>query len=276
MAEPANTAQGIAHYFVDESGDGVLFGKQGKLLLGEAGVCNQFMLGMLQVANPVLLASELEALRADLLRDPYFKNVASMQPARQKTALMFHAKDDVPEVRREVFRLLARHDIKFYAMVRDMHYVLANVLERNQRDAAYRYRPDELYDRAVERLFQNRLHMYESCHICYGVRGTADRMRAFQGALDISRSRFESKWNKTVTTQIVLEPSSPRKEPCLQAVDYVLWALQRYFNQAESRFIELLWDKVGLVVAADDKTAAGYGMYYTKKNPLPALTGAGV
>ena len=58
--------------------------------------------------------------------------------------------------------------------------------------------------------------------------GTAHRMRAFQTALDISRSRF----------------------------------------------IELLWNKVGLVVVADDKTAAGYGIYYTKKNPLPALTGA--
>jgi hypothetical protein len=139
--------QPMAHYFVDESGDGVLFGKQGKVLLGQPGVCDQFMLGML---------------------------------------------------------------------------------------------------------------------------------RAFRQALDVSRCRFESQWNKTVDTPITLSASSPNKDPCLQAVDYMLWALQRYYNQQESRFIELLWDKVGLIHAVDDKTKAAYGAYYTKKNPLPELPGAGL
>ena len=272
----ATAAHPMAHYFVDESGDGVLFGKQGKVLLGQPGVCGQFMLGMLQVQQPSLLANELEALRLELLRDPYFKNVESMQPERRKTALMFHAKDDVPEVRREVYKLLARHEIKFYAVVRDMRSVMAYVAERNRRDIIYQYRPNELYDQTVARLFKDRLHGYEVCHITYGVRGRADRVRAFQQALDVSRSRFESQWNKTVSTPITLAASSPSKDPCLQAVDYLLWALQRYYNQKESRFIELLWDKVGLIHAVDDKTKAAYGAYYTKKNPLPELPGAGL
>jgi hypothetical protein len=268
--------QPMAHYFVDESGDGVLFGKQGKVLLGQPGVCEQFMLGMLHVQNPVQLATELEALRLELLRDPYFKKVPSMQPERQKTAQMFHAKDDLPEVRREVYKLLNRHEIRFYAVVRDMRSVMAFVAERNRRDNIYQYRPNELYDQTVARLFKDRLHGYEACHITYGVRGRADRVRAFQQALNVSRNRFETQWNKTVTTPITLAASSPSKDPCLQAVDYVLWALQRYYNQQESRFIELLWDKVGLIHAVDDKTKAAYGAYYTKKNPLPELTGAGL
>jgi Protein of unknown function (DUF3800) len=276
MVDQTATGPRTAHYYVDESGDGVLFGKQGKVLLGEPGVCGQFMLGMLHVQQPTLLAAELEALRHELLKDPYFKNVASMQPERQKTALMFHAKDDLPEVRREVFKVLARHDIRFYAVVRDMRSILAYVTERNLRDNLYRYRPDELYDQTVARLFKDRLHIYETCRIAYGVRGTADRMRAFQQALDVSRSRFERQWNKTINTSIELSPSSPRKDPCLQAVDYMLWALQRSYNQGEGRFIELLWDKVGLVHAVDDKRSAAYGTYYTKKNPPPELTGAGV
>jgi hypothetical protein len=40
------------------------------------------------------------------LADPYFKGVPSMQADAKKTALFFHAKDDLPEVRREVFRVL--------------------------------------------------------------------------------------------------------------------------------------------------------------------------
>lgn len=51
--------------------------------------------------------------------------------------------------------------------------------------------------------------------------------------------------------------------------------LQRYYNQQESRFIDMLWDKVGRIHAVDDKAKAAYGAYYTKKNPLPELTEAG-
>ena len=272
-SQKQNTAS-ATHYFVDESGDGVLFGSQGRVLLGQPEGRSHFVLGVLQVPQPQILATELESLRQDLLKDPYFKNVASMQPERNKTALMFHAKDDVPEVRREVFKVLARHEIKFYAVVRDMRYVLAYVQERNARDANYRYRPDELYDQTVARLFKDRLHSYETCRISYGVRGTADRTRAFQNALGLARTRFEQKWGKTVTTQIELVPSSPRKEPCLQAVDYMLWALHRYYSRQEGRFIEMLWDKVGLIHAVDDTANATYGTYYTKKKPLPELTGA--
>lgn len=272
-AEKQKSAEST-HYFVDESGDGVLFGSQGRVLLGQPEGRSHFMLGLLQVAQPQKLAQELETLRQDLLRDPYFKNVASMRPERNKTALMFHAKDDVPEVRREVFKVLAQHDVKFYAVVRDMRYVLAYVQERNGRDASYRYRPDELYDQTVARLFKDRLHSYEACCISYGVRGTADRTRAFENALGLARTRFEHKWGKTVTTQIELLPSSPRKEPCLQAADYMLWALHRYYSREESRFIDMLWDKVGLIHAVDDKASAAYGTYYTKKKPLPELTGA--
>lgn len=262
------------HYFVDESGDGVLFGSQGRILLGQPEGRSHFMLAALQVHQPELLASELESLRQDLLKDPYFKNVASMQAARNKTALMFHAKDDVPEVRREVFKVLARHDMKFYAVVRDMRYVLAYVQERNAHGSNYRYQPNELYDQAVARLFKDRLHSYEACRITYGTRGTADRTKAFQNALNLARARFEQKWGKTVSTQIELLPSNPRKEVCLQAVDYMLWALHRYYSKQEGRFIELLWDKVGLIHAVDDKANAAYGTYYTKKKPLPELPGA--
>jgi Protein of unknown function (DUF3800) len=266
--------QPMAHYFVDESGDGVLFGKQGKVLLGQPGVCGQFMLGMLEVSDPSGLAKALEGLRQDLLADPYFKSVPSMQPNRYKTAVMLHAKDDLPEVRREVFKLLAQHDIKFYAVVRDMRAVLAYALERKTRDNTYLYNPNELYDSCVALLFKDRLHAYESCSIHYGVRGTVDRMRAFQTALDLARSRFEQKWSQQVTTHIDLQPSRPQKVICLQAVDYVLWALQRYYNAQESRFIDLLGDKVSLIHAVDEVTSSVDGAYFTKKKPLPELPGA--
>ena len=73
----------------------------------------------LDVADPVALGADLNALRQTLLADPYFSGVPSIQPERRKTAVAFHAKDDLPEVRREVFRVLLRHEIQFVAVVRD-------------------------------------------------------------------------------------------------------------------------------------------------------------
>lgn len=262
------------HYFVDESGDGVLFGTQGRSLLTQDAVPKHFILGLLEVAQPETLAPEMEALRKDLLSDPYFKNVPSMQANGGKTAKMFHAKDDVPEVRREVFRLLQRQEIKFFAVVRDMHSVLTYELERRRRDESYRYRPDGLYDSTVSRLFKDRLHSYDQCHIYFSKRGQTDRTQAFEKALAIARQRFELKWNRDVKTQIHINISGSAKVPCLQAVDYLLWALQRYYRAGESRFMEMMWDKVGLVHAVDELDQAPYGNFYTKKKPLPAMTGA--
>src|SRR3989304_2708348 len=107
------------YYFVDEAGDTTIFGQRGKVLIGEQGCSRYFILGVLDIPNPAVLQDELEALRQSLLADPYFKNVPSMQPEARKTALMFHAKDDVPEVRREVFSLLQNHEFLFMAIVRD-------------------------------------------------------------------------------------------------------------------------------------------------------------
>ncbi len=109
----------IVHYCIDEAGDSSLWNRRGKLLVGTQGCSRFFMMGLVRVADQELLDREMNELRQSLLADPYFKNVPSMQPAAGKTALHFHAKDDPPEVRREVFRLLLKHDITFDAVVRD-------------------------------------------------------------------------------------------------------------------------------------------------------------
>ncbi len=226
------------------------------------------MLGVLDVADPVALGADLNALRQTLLTDPYFSGVPSMQPERRKTAVAFHAKDDLPEVRREVFRILLRHELQFVAVVRDKQSVLSYVRQRNQVDAAYRYQPNELYDSLVARLFKNRLHLSPEVDVCFAERGRSDRSAALMQALDRARRRFEVKWGRSVESAISARQSSPAHEAALQAADYFLWALQRRYERSEGRFLELLWPKIGLVHAVDEITRAAYGTYYTKKKPL--------
>jgi len=119
MSQSNERSPSIRHYFVDEAGDGTLFNRRGRIIVGTEGCSRFFVLGLADIPDPVTLGREMEALRARLLADPYFKWVPSMQPEARKTALAFHAKDDLPEVRREVFSLLLRHQMHFFAVVRD-------------------------------------------------------------------------------------------------------------------------------------------------------------
>ena len=117
-AEGAKTPSLVNHYFVDEAGDLNLFDKKGRVLLGTPGVSNFFMVGVARIPDPEQARTRLEVLRAELMADPYFKGVPSFQPGEKKTALMFHAKDDLPEVRREVFKVLPEIGAKVQAAIR--------------------------------------------------------------------------------------------------------------------------------------------------------------
>mgnify|MGYP000986520845 CR=1 FL=1 len=191
-----------------------------------------------------------------------------MQAEQRKTALAFHAKDDVAEVRREVFQVLLRQDLRFFAVVRDKLSVLRYVQQRNAFDDGYRFNPNELYDSLVARLFKDRLHLQPDVRVCFARRGSSDRSQALAAALEKARNRFAAKWNRPVVSSIQARESSPAVEAALQATDYFLWALQRHYERQESRYLELLWPQVGLVHAVDETDKAVYGTCYTKKRPL--------
>lgn len=184
----------ILNYFVDESGDPTLFARRRRSIVGQKGCSNYFMLGKLEVDDPDRLHQELETLRSELLTDPYFRNVPSMQPAEEKTAVMFHAKDDLPEVRYRVLKLLATQPVSFYAVVRDKHRLIEQVRARNRADPDYWYRENELYDELVQHLFKSRFHRGDHFEVCFAKRGTSDRTAALELALDQARRTYEQTW----------------------------------------------------------------------------------
>lgn len=51
-------------------------------------------------------------------------------------------------------------------------------------------------------------------------------------------------------------------------LDYYLWALQRLYEQGESRFFELLAQDYRLIMDLDDKRYKPYGTWYSDSNPL--------
>jgi hypothetical protein len=256
------------NYYVDEAGDGTIFNARGRIIIGNEGVSRYFILGLLDVANPAALEKELNTLRAKLLDDPYFKGVPSMQLKSKKTAICFHAKDDLPEVRREVFKILLSHELRFFAIVRDKSKVLEYIRKRNEVDGAYRYSPNELYDSLVRQLFKDRLHQHDAYEIYFARRGASDRTAALRIALETARSRFSEKWGIVSTAMIKTVACYSREYAGLQAADYFLWALQRFYEREEDRFLEYLWPCFRLVRDLDDTRHYKYGEYYTQKKPL--------
>jgi hypothetical protein len=255
-------------YFVDEAGDGTLFDHAGRVIVGSKGCSQYFILGLAEVVEPEALSRALAALRTGLLADSYYGGVPSMRPERGKTAVAFHATDDIPEVRERVYRLLAQHGIRFFAVVWDKRSVLEYVRQRNERDQTYRYHPNELYEHMVRRLFRDRLHSEEAYDICFARRGKSDRTDALMSALGTARQRFTARFGIRKDVRIAVRPCWSREEPCLQAVDYLLWAVQRLFEKREERFLKFVWPLVRLVHDVDDTREAEYGTYYTKDRPL--------
>lgn len=205
------------------------------------------------------------------MSDPYFKGVPSLREDGQKTALAFHAKDDLPEVRKDAFTLLRNtNGLRFFAVVTDKWRVLEYVRQQNERNPAYRYRPNELYDYLVRRLFKNLLHKDSGYEIVFSKRGKSDRTEALQQAIETARQRFARQWGIVSTATINVLARSPQQAAGLQAVDYFIWALQRLYEKGEDRYLTYLWPAIHLVRDIDDKRKAGYGVYYTQKKPLDA------
>jgi hypothetical protein len=261
-------SKSIRHYFVDEAGDPILFNRRKQVVVGKEGCSSFFILGVLDIENPSVLADELQGLRARLLADPYFRGVPSMQAEERKTARAFHAKDDLPEIRREVFRILLTHKMRFFAVVREKLSVLAYVRQRNERESEYRYNPNELYDSLIRRLFRDRLHQDEGYRVCFARRGSSDRTAALSAALERARANFARKWGILGDGPIAIEARQPWESVGLQAADYFLWALQRAYERGESRYIEYLRNLCSLVHDVDDTRGAKYGVYYSRKRPL--------
>jgi hypothetical protein len=258
----------VIHYFIDEAGDPVLFDRRGKKILVGDSASKFFILGKILLEDCTLLRNELEELRRNLLADPYFRGVESMKPERKKTAVQFHAKDDVPEVRREVFSLLLKHDIKFYAVVRNKTDLVSYVQQQNERDPSYRYRENDLYDTLTRQLFGKLRPFADEVNLIFARRGKSSRTAALQTALQHAENDFRKKFGFTRGHNVTISAEHSKNDPCLQACDYFLWALQRYYEREESRYIELMWPKVGEIHDLDVERGSKRGAFYTQKKPL--------
>lgn len=255
----SDSATESLHIYVDEAGDPTLFANRRRAIVGTPGCSSYFILGKLEVDDPAGLGARLSALRAEVLADPYFSGVPSFEPARGKTAAAFHAKDDLPEVRHQVFRLLAGEGnaLRFHAVVCDKSRVLEEVLRRNEAEPGYRYQHNALYDGLMRSLFGKFHRLADTYEVCVARRGQSDRNEAIRQAIDHAEWDFVASYGfaRGGREDWRIRVSTPKADACLQAVDYFLWVVQRFYeprldpdtgrSKREDRFLKVIWPQVG-------------------------------
>ncbi|WP_394757455.1 DUF3800 domain-containing protein [Rhodoferax sp.] len=272
------------HYFVDEAGDTTLFGRYGKVLANTDAVSRFFMVARLEVDDIGALQAEMDALRAELMADPLLKTVPSMQAAAGKTALFFHAKDDVPEVRHAVFKLLLRHDLRLSAVVKEKQHLLAEVHRHQAINPKHRYKADghDIYDDLIARLFGRFGEFGVQRHITFAVRGSKPRTAVLKAVLDNIDEGFKGDFGFAPHGHTTVHSDYPSASAGLQACDYLLWALQRFYERSEERYLHAMWPKFTRVLDLDapaPKTKGkpvAAGVAFNEKHPLTLESRAGV
>jgi len=252
MKEPQ---PGHNYFFVDEAGDPTFYDGKGNLIVGQPGCSPILLLGFVETQTPHTLREALTALQQEIVADPYFQDV----PSLSKTTLAFHAKDDLPEIRYRVFKLLATLDFR-------AQLVVARKIERVFRNA-FHGKEHEFYDHLVAFLFKNVLHRFQSNTIYFSKRGSRERQAPLLQAIQSGIAQFESEWDHPVTTTFTVQAQVPSGEPCLSVVDYVNWAVYRAFTRGEMRYYKVIEDKVSLLVDLYDVERYPNN-WYSRRNPF--------
>jgi hypothetical protein len=268
------TSPKLNYYYVDEAGDLTIFGRRGKNLIGTEGVSKCFMVGVAHIPEPIRLVSDLNDLRLNLLNDPYLQSIPSLSPKAGKTARCFHAKDDCPEVRMQVFKLLADHEIKIQVGIRRKSALIAEIREETRLaqmvnpKAVKTWDPNEIYDDIIKTLFKRLLHKSE-CIIYFARRGKSSREEALNDAIERAKKNFLRDKGILSDKPTRVVPSVPSEEAGLQVIDYFLWALQRFYERGENRYFDFLRPHYRLIMDFDDKRRnQRYGEWYSDNNPL--------
>ncbi len=224
------------YFFVDESGDPTFYNRYSELIVGESGCSKILILGSIKTEKPEEIRSAIKELSKEISKDEYFNDI----PSVKKSIVSFHATDDCPEVREKVFKVLINMPFKG-------EVVVARKLE-NIFNSRHRRDENVFYDDLISKLFENQLHKSKENIIYFSKRSNRPRQTHIEHAIQSAINVFENKWKTKINTQVTIYPQRPEGEPCLQVVDYILWAVQRLFNRKEDRYFKYVKNKISFVL----------------------------
>lgn len=244
--------QKTTYFFVDEAGDAVFYDKYGNYIVGKEGCSKILLVGFIRTEKPEELRKAILKLKNEIKSDKYLEKI----PSIKKTIRSFHAKDDCPEVREKVYKLIVSLDFKAeFFVARKIEKIF---LRRHKGKA------NIFYDDLIIKLFENKLHKNGRNVIYFATRGNRKRQEPLEDAVRTAVLTFENKWNKKVDSEIKIFPQTPVGEPCLQIADYMNWAIQRAFVKGDERYYLFVKEKVSYLVDIYDFDRYPKNFYHKK------------
>lgn len=255
------------HRFLDEAGDTTFYGKGKVPIIGSKdGVSLSFAIGMVKFKQPLQpIRDEIIRLQNQVITEPYFKDIPSIQKKVQKSGYYFHAKDDIPEVRKIFYDYIKTLDLSFEAVVGRKIY---DIFTRKHNSKA-----NEFYADLLSHLIKNKFRLGGKLVLNIAERGSSTKNNNLVLALDKSKRRFFKKNSDSkVKTDIVFNIQNQTVEPLLNISDYMCWAIQRVFERGELRYYNFIEDKISVVCDLYDQSKyEGNLNYYRRDNKLTPL-----
>jgi len=87
-------------------------------------------------------------------------------------------------------------------------------------------------------------------------------------ALGHAENIFEQNFGFRHPASHNIESGTPPGNTGLQAVDYYLWALQRFYERDGECYLQLIWPQVGEIHDLDFIEGGKRGVFYNKNEPL--------
>lgn len=243
------------YYFVDESGDPNFLGRGKKDLIASGAASSYFMVGYLELDDLAGLTRRFNAIREEIAQDEFINVIPSVHHSLR----CFHANKDCREVQERVFKVLKATDFHFHAVV--IHKKVNQFLSK------FQGKRGNLYAYMVERLMENRLHLYPTINIYFAKIDSVINEENMWQALEKAKERFKQKWANESQNNIRFFLQQPHQIVGLQAVDYCLWAIHRVYNHHDFRYYLFLQDKISLVHDLSYGKEY-YGTYFNKAKPL--------
>lgn len=241
------------YYFVDEAGDPAFYNKRGEFIVGRDGCSRILMLGFVETDTPHRVRTELEKVRDKIRNNAYLKDI----PSVKKSLKYFHATDDCPEVRQEVYKCISTLNIK-------AQFIVARKIEGVFKK--YGCNENKFYDALITQLFKNVLHRSENNFIYFSKRGSSLRQEPLEKAIDHAKNLFERRFLIKIHSNTSIQSQVPTGEPCLQVIDYMNWAIYRVFVKREMRYYNFIKEKVSFVWDTYDTNYPKN--FYSKTNEL--------
>jgi Protein of unknown function (DUF3800) len=252
------------HYFLDEAGDPVFYGKGKKIIIGEPGISSSFILGMTKFnADLKIISDKVIQLQNQVTTDPYFAKIGSINKKKNTHGFYFHATDDIPEVRKLFYDFIRSLDCSFEAIAG--HKIPDLFIKKHNSNEK------EFYADLLSHLLNDKLEL--GCRIVLNVaqRGTSTRSENLELGLQKAVNRFNlNKPGQAVNTKVAFNVQDQTVEPLLNIADYFCWTVQRVFERGETRYYEYLQEKIKVIDLYDAENIASGKNIYNNDNPLTA------